>query len=74
MILIAVIVLSWIGIRELPSLFHYGRTREFAVFVILTAINLTLALLVLLDVKIITPQKVINEFMAYVVNLFSRSA
>ncbi|MCP1310888.1 hypothetical protein [Paenibacillus tyrfis] len=65
----AVIAMVCLSLKDLPRLLSSGLKKEIAMYSLLTVSILVLGTLVLLEVKFMTPQKIINEAMENIVKL-----
>lgn len=63
MLLGAVIFLALFNLKHLSFLLKSKRKKEMAVFILLTLCNVVLSALVLMDVKFITPQQLLDMMM-----------
>jgi len=69
-IFLSVLLLTIISLKDLPTMINKSWKKEIIVFSFLTILNLTMALLVLLDIQLPKPQDFINWIGKSVSHLF----
>lgn len=71
MLLAAVILLTLLNLKDLPGLLKRKRKKETVILVLLTICNIVLSVLVVMNVKFIMPQQLINAMMDRIFGKFS---